>query len=178
MNSLGLLLSAVGAALLLLDSKGKVNGLFIGDLFILINAISYGIFLIIARQLMRTYDSVTVIFWIFLIGACITFPYSYFNYHTTNWVAISLYAWLALGFIVVFATIINYYIGVDVLKDVSPAVSSIYVYIQPILTTIIAMYFGSDHMDIQKFFYSLAILLGVYLVGKSASKKISEPTEK
>ena len=178
MNTLGLLLSAIGAALLLLDSKGRLDGLFLGDLFILINAVSYGIFLIIARQLMRTYDSVTVIFWIFLIGACITFPYSYSNYVTTNWVEIPLYAWLSLGFIVVFATIVNYYIGVDVLKDVSPAVSSMYVYIQPILTTVVAMYFGSDHMDVQKFFYSLAILLGVYLVGKSASKKISEPADK
>lgn len=178
LNTLGLLLSASGAALLLLDSKGKLDGLFIGDLFILINAISYGIFLIIARQLMRTYDSVTVIFWIFLIGACITFPYSYTNYNTTNWQEIPLFAWLSLGFIVVFATIVNYYIGVDVLKDISPAVSSMYVYIQPILTTVIAMYFGSDHMDVQKFFYSLAILLGVYLVGKSSSKKIAAPAEK
>ena len=169
MNTLGLLLSATGAALLLLDSKGKLDGLFIGDLFILINAISYGIFLIIARQLMRNYDSVTVIFWIFLIGACITFPYSYTKYTYTDWAHFPMYAWLSLGFIVVFATIVNYYIGVDVLKDVSPAVSSMYVYIQPILTTIIAMYFGSDKMDVQKFFYSLAILAGVYLVSKGTS---------
>lgn len=177
MNTLGLLLSATGAALLLLDSKGKLDGLFIGDLFILINAISYGIFLIIARQLMRTYDSVTVIFWIFLIGACITFPYSYTKYVSTDWAHLPTNVWLSLGFIVVFATIVNYYIGVDVLKDVSPAVSSMYVYIQPILTTIIAMYFGSDKMDVQKFFYSLAILLGVYLVSKGTTKKLVKSAE-
>ena len=171
MNTLGLTLSAAGAALLLLDSKGKPDGLFIGDLFILINAISYGIFLIIARQLMGKYDSVTVIFWIFLIGACITFPYSYMNYTHTDWAHIPVGAWLALAFIVIFATIINYYIGVDVLKDVSPAVSSMYVYIQPIFTTAIAMYFGSDKMDAQKFLYAVAILLGVYLVSKSTGRK-------
>ncbi|ABG59662.1 DMT family transporter [Cytophaga hutchinsonii] len=171
MNTLGLTLSAAGAALLLLDSKGKLNGLFIGDLFILINAISYGIFLILARQLMQKYDSVTVIFWIFLIGACLTFPYSYANYTHTDWAHLPVLVWLAVGFIVVFATIVNYYIGVDVLKDVSPAVSSMYVYIQPIFTTAIAMYFGSDKMDAQKLFYALAILLGVYLVSKSTGKK-------
>ena len=174
MNTLGLLLSAAGAALLLIDSKGKLNGLFLGDLFILINAISYGIFLILARQLMRGYDSVTVIFWIFLIGACITFPYSYIRYEYTDWAHLPSYAWVALGFIVVFATIINYYIGVDVLKDVSPAVSSMYVYIQPIITTLIALYFSSDKMDLQKFLYSLAILLGVYLVSKGTTKKLPE----
>lgn len=176
-NTLGLLLSATGAALLLLDSKGKLNGLFTGDLFILINAVSYGIFLILARQLMQKYNSVTVIFWIFLIGACITFPYSYSNYTYTDWAHIPVQAWLSLGFIVVFATIINYYIGVDVLKDVSPAVSSMYVYIQPIFTTAIAMYFGSDTMDVQKLFYSLAILLGVYLVSKSTGKKTIQTEE-
>ena len=180
MNSLGLVLSAAGAAILLLDSKGKLEGIFIGDLFILINAISYGIFLVIARQLMLTYDSVTVIFWIFLLGAIMTFPYSFTNYTPTDWQNIPLYAWASLGFIVIFATIVNYYIGVDVLKDVSPAVSSMYVYIQPILTTFVAMYFGSDKMDGQKLISSIAILVGVYLVSKSSPKQgeqIKSPTE-
>ena len=166
-NLFGLLLSATGAVILLLDSRGKFEGLFIGDVFILINAISYGIFLILARQLMRTYDSVTVIFWIFLMGACLSFPYSYLNYTTTDWLHIPTYAWLSLGFIVVFATIVNYYIGVDVLKDISPAVSSMYVYIQPIVTTLVALYFGSDALDDKKLLSSIAILVGVYLVGKS-----------
>jgi len=39
-NVAGLLLSATGAVILLLDSKGKFEGLFLGDIFILVNAIS------------------------------------------------------------------------------------------------------------------------------------------
>lgn len=177
-NVAGLLLSATGAVILLLDSKGKFEGLFLGDIFILVNAISYGIFLILARQLMRTYDSVTVIFWIFLMGTFLSFPYCYSNYHYTDWLHIPMYAWLSLGFIVVFATIINYYIGVDVLKDISPAVSSMYVYIQPIVTTLVALYFGSDKLDGQKLISSAAILVGVYLVGKSSEiKEVLAKTE-
>ena len=177
-NVVGLLLSAAGAVVLLLDSKGKFEGVFIGDLFILVNAISYGIFLILARQLMRTYDSVTVIFWIFLMGTFLSFPYCYSNYQYTDWLHIPTYAWLSLGFIVVFATIINYYIGVDVLKDISPAVSSMYVYIQPIITTCVALYFASDKLDGQKLISSVAILLGVYLVSKStANRQVSTNTE-
>lgn len=178
-NVIGLLLSATGAVVLLLDSKGKFEGLFVGDIFILVNAISYGIFLILARQLMRRYDSVTVIFWIFLMGTFLSFPYCYSNYVYTDWMHIPLSAWLALAFIVVFATIVNYYIGVDVLKDVSPAVSSMYVYIQPIVTTFVALYFGSDKLDGEKLLSSVAILLGVYLVGKSsAAKDVSAKPEK
>jgi drug/metabolite transporter (DMT)-like permease len=177
-NVAGLLLSAGGAVVLLLDSKGKFEGLFLGDIFILVNAISYGIFLILARQLMRSYDSVTVIFWIFLMGTFLSFPYCYSNYTYTDWLHIPTYAWLSLGFIVVFATIVNYYIGVDVLKDISPAVSSMYVYIQPIITTLVALYFGSDKLDGEKLISSVAILLGVYLVGKSSqTKELAEKTE-
>jgi drug/metabolite transporter (DMT)-like permease len=171
-NVFGLILSATGAVILLLDSRGKFEGLFIGDVFILVNAVSYGIFLILARQLMRSYDSVTVIFWIFLMGTCLSFPYCYTNYEVTDWAHIPLYTWFGLGFIVVFATIINYYIGVDVLKDISPAVSSMYVYIQPIVTTAVAMYFGSDKLDGQKLISSLAILVGVYLVSKTTNKAV------
>jgi drug/metabolite transporter (DMT)-like permease len=169
-NVIGLVLSATGAAVLLLDSKGKFEGLFIGDIFILVNAISYGIFLILARQLMRSYDSVTVIFWIFLMGTFLSFPYCYSNYIHIDWLHVPLYAWLSLAFIVIFATIINYYIGVDVLKDVSPSVSSMYVYIQPIITTFVALYFASDKLDGKKLISSAAILLGVYLVGRSSEK--------
>jgi len=163
----GLLLSAIGATLLLLDSKGKFNGLFIGDLLILLNAISYGIFLIIARQLMVKYDSISVIFWIFLIGTVLTFPYSYIYFDNPDWSFIPLEGWLALVFIVIFATIINYYIGVDVLKDVSPAVSSMYVYIQPIIAASVAIFFVSDVLDAQKIICSVAILSGVYLVARN-----------
>jgi len=164
---IGLVLSATGATLLLLDSKGKFNGLFIGDVLVLLNAISYGIFLVIARQLMSKYDSVSIIFWIFLIGTILTFPYSFSYFETPNWEHIPLQAWLALGFIVIFATIINYYIGVDVLKDVSPSVSSMYVYIQPIIAAAVAVFFVSDKIDLQKIVSSVAILSGVYLVAKT-----------
>lgn len=162
----GLLLSACGAIYLLLHSKGTFNGLFIGDLLIVSNAISYGIFLLIVRPLMVKYDSASVIFWIFLIGMILSFPYSYSKYEQPQWELIPLQAWLALSYVIVFATILNYYLSIDVLKDVSPAVSSIYVYIQPVITAAVAIYFLSDVLDIQKLFSSIAILAGVYLVSK------------
>ncbi|MBC7450933.1 MAG: DMT family transporter [Cytophagales bacterium] len=162
----GLVISASGAVMLLLHSKGTFTGLFIGDILVILNAISYGIFLVIARRLIMKYDSATIVFWIFLIGTILSFPYSFTHFTVPEWRMIPMQAWLALGFIIVFATILNYYLSLDVLKDVSPSISSIYVYIQPIIAAAVAIYFSSDALDMQKFMSSIAILAGVYMVSK------------
>ncbi|MCU0417678.1 MAG: DMT family transporter [Cytophagaceae bacterium] len=163
---IGLGLSAIGAALLLLHSKGKPNGIFLGDLLVLSNSISYGIFMIVVRDIMKKYDSIVVLFWLFLIGMFLASPYLYYNINSNDWHPIPSEAWMALLYVIIMATIVNYYIGIDVLKDISPSTSSIYVYVQPLTTMIIAISLGKDHLELERTLAAVAIIAGVYLVSK------------
>ncbi len=73
---LGVLLGASGALLLIgLKPKGGATGAtMLGDAFILINAISYGLYLVLVKPLMRKYTAVTVMAWC-LIGLVMVLPF-------------------------------------------------------------------------------------------------------
>ena len=66
---LGITIGSIGAIFLILYGN-KVQGTssFLGNLFVFLNACSYGLYLVIAKTLMKKYNAITVISWIFLFG--------------------------------------------------------------------------------------------------------------
>ena len=46
----------------------------VGDMMIVFNALSYGVYLVIARPLMLRYHVLTVVFWVFVFGGIINIP--------------------------------------------------------------------------------------------------------
>ena len=67
---IGIILGASGAILLIAYGKdiSFEQAHLLGDLFILINAISYGVYLVIVKTLMRKYHPITIMKWLFGIG--------------------------------------------------------------------------------------------------------------
>jgi len=64
----GVLLGASGAILLTLKGAVGNGDSIIGDLFLLINAMSYALYLVLAKPLMSRYAPITVITWVFTFG--------------------------------------------------------------------------------------------------------------
>ena len=74
---LGIALGAAGAITLLLNSGGgglESHASWQGDLMVLLNAASYGVYLVIVKPLMSKYRPITVISWVFLFGGLMSFP--------------------------------------------------------------------------------------------------------
>ena len=67
-RSSGVLIGAIGAILLTLTAGTGTGDSGLGDLFILINASSYAIYLVIVKPLMSKYKPITVITWVFTFG--------------------------------------------------------------------------------------------------------------
>ena len=164
---MGIILGAVGAVLLLINSATKSgNSTFTGDLLILLNAASYGVFLVLVKPLMAKYNAFTLVKWFFLIGMIIVLPFGLTDLFEVKWSEIPLPIWFAIAFIVIFTTILNYYINVGVMKFVNPSVAGIYIYLQPPITSIIAIAWGKDELTWEKAAYSILVFGGVYLVSK------------
>ena len=168
---LGILTGAAGVIMLLLSSSQKgPEDIFIGDLLILINATSYACFLVAVKPLMLKYHPVTVLKWIFLMGLVLVIPFGYTGMQHIEWSTIPQDAFLALVFVIVFATIITYYLNTGVLKTIDPSLAGIYIYIQPMLAAIIAVAMNKDQLTMQKTLFSMMILLGVYLVSSGQNR--------
>jgi drug/metabolite transporter (DMT)-like permease len=174
----GIILGVMGAILIIVVGKTiTMNGsTALGDFFILINATSYAIYMIIAKPLMLKYKTITVIKWVFLIGWLFVFPFGFSELNAVEWNTFSTHIWWATTFVVIGTTFLAYFLNTYALRDLSPSIVSFYIYLQPLVASFIAVYYGRDSITIVKIISAALIFTGVYLVSKKSSHQKSMKT--
>lgn len=165
----GIIAGISGAALLILyrDNLDFSQGNMRGDIFIFLNAVSYGIYLVIVKPLMKTYSPVTVMMWVFFFGSIFVLPFGYKELGEVNWKGFSDYTWFAVFYVVVGTTFFAYLLNTIALKNVNPSVVSIYIYLQPLFATFVALITGKDKFSLIHSFSALLIFTGVFLVSNN-----------
>ena len=171
LKSLGIGLGLSGALTLILFRNGLSSIQFggqtiTGDLLVLCNAISYGVYLVIVKPVMKTYAPITVIKYVFLFGFLIVIPFGFNQFTQVQWSEMPGYIWGETAFVVIGTTFFAYLLNIFALKKVSPSIVSIYIYSQPLLAGLIATLLGKDTIDVVKIVATVLIFSGVYLVSK------------
>lgn len=172
----GIILGIIGASSLLLWGKSVSFGTAsaMGDLFILINSLSWGIFLIIVKPMMNKYRTATVMKWVFLYGMFMVFPFGWEPFRRIEWHTFGTEIWLAVFYVVIITTAIAYMLNTYALKKLSPSAVSAYIYLQPVFATAFAIMMGRDHLNPLHLLSAVLIFAGVYLVsGAGTGKQIS-----
>ncbi len=168
---LGILLGGTGAFLLI--GYGKAVGFSkeqaLGDIMILINAASYGIYLVLVKKLMRRYNALTVVMWVFSFGLIFVFPFGISEFLAIDWATFDTRIWLVVFYVIVFVTFLTYLFNAYALKIVNPSVVSIYIYLQPLFASFIALTFFGESLSFIKIIAALLIFTGVFLVSKKSS---------
>jgi drug/metabolite transporter (DMT)-like permease len=166
---LGLTLSTLGAIWLVQEAaSGGLTGResVAGDLMILLNAASYGLYLVLVKPLTAKYKPVTILFYMFMTGGVVNMlvgiPYLW-EFQFNN---LSSDAWLGLLFLLIGATILAYLLNAWAMIRVSPVWVGTYIYLQPVLTMLISSIVLSGSITLNRILNALIILLGVYLTGK------------
>jgi drug/metabolite transporter (DMT)-like permease len=170
----GILIGLGGAALLILSgtisSEKQDNAL--GDIFIFINAVSWGTFLVLVKPLMQKYHTITVLKWVFLFGMIILIPLGWTGMMDVAWPELTGRTWFGIIFVVVAVTYIAYLMNIYGLKILSPTVVSAYIYLQPLLAAGIAVYLGKDEITWQKSVSAVLILGGVMLASQNRKQAL------
>ena len=165
----GISLGLLGAAMLIL--KGGDVDLSLthqkGNMYVFINATSYGLYLVIVKPIMKKYNPITVMFFLFSFGLIYVLPFGFNNLINIDWAIIPKHIYMEIFFVVVCTTFIAYLCNANALKHLSPTTVSIYIYLQPILATVFAIIWGSDRLDGEKVLAAIFIFIGVYLVSTS-----------
>ena len=177
-KGIGILLGALGAStLIFLGQKGDQHSSTMGDLFILINAMSYGMYLVLVKPLMQKYRPMTVITWAFTFGAMFVmlYPPTWGQVQEFTQIEVPVAIWLRIGFVVLFVTFFAYLFSVIALKYVSPTVTSSYIYFQPLLAALfVVLFFHLGFEDYrgglswEKGMCGLLIFCGVYLISRKS----------
>lgn len=162
----GLSCGIIGAILLLLGPSLSFNSTTLwGDLMVMTNAIIYAYYLIIAKPLLHKYSPLTVIKWTFLFGGLLVIPFGFTELKQVQWQTIPNAIWSAIIFLVIGATYITYVLNAWALRNANATLVGAYIYLQPVLATIIAVSIGKDSLTLPKILFSFLIFIGVYLVG-------------
>lgn len=181
-KALGVALGATGAlSLIALKPDGDAGGATVlGDMFILINATAYGIYLVIVKPLMRRYTAITVMSWSFMFGMCMVLPFGVSDLADLAPSVWSTHIWMALAFVVVMVTFVAYLLNTWALRFVSASVVGTYIYMQPVLAALFSWLFvriGPERIGIPgthaaelgwpQVCCAAAIFLGVHMVGRA-----------
>ena len=163
---IGLCFGVFGAILLLLGPSLSFNSTTLwGDLMVMTNAIIYAYYLIIAKPLLHKYSPLTVIKWTFFFGGLLVIPFGFTELQEVQWHTIPNSIWSAIIFLIIGATYITYVLNAWALRNANATLVGAYIYLQPVLATIIAVSIGKDSLTLPKVLFSLLIFIGVYLVG-------------
>ena len=171
----GIFLGLAGAATLILKS-GAIsldNDYFIGNFLVFVNATSYSIYLVIVKGLMTKYNPITVMFYVFSFGLIFVFPFGISELSNVSLEIFTLEIFLKVGFVVICTTFLAYLFNAFALKSLNPSVVSIYIYLQPVLATVIAIILKSDSLDLIKIISSVFIFSAVFLVSMPSKKSIT-----
>ena len=170
----GLIFGAVGAGILILmGSKTNGEASMFGDLCIIVNAISYAIYLTIVKPLMSKYNPVTIILLNFLTGFGWVAIFGLQDALKVDWAAIPNQYYWNFGFVILGATFLVYLLNIIAMKSVSPTTVSSYIYIQPLFAILIAIFFTTETTSFSTILGGTLIILGLYLINKTSKSIIT-----
>jgi len=165
---LGLSLGVIGALLIIIfkaDFSFDSNT-WPGDVMILMNAASYGVYLVIVKPLMIKYQPLTIIKWVFTFGLLYVIPFGFYDFMAIEWSSFTTTIWLETAFVVICTTFFAYLLNIFALKKLQPSTVSTYIYTQPVLASFFAIIMGKDELSLVKIVGAVLIFTGVYIVSK------------
>lgn len=96
------------------------------------------------------------------VSHCASFTWQ--DFANVSWSELSLETWASIAFVVLGATFSVYILNGWALQYVNPSVVGVYIYVQPLLATAIALYFVQGELTWAKVGFAGLIFIGVFLV--------------
>ena len=162
---LGIIIGALGAVMLITNGKFQfeTNDQLWGDIMIFINASSYAVYLVIVKKLMKKYNPLTIVKWVFLFGFLFVLPFGYGDLQQIDTATFSPTIWYSIAYVLLGTTFLTYFLNAQALNIVNPSTVSIYIYLQPLFATIIAILMGSAELNSTKISAGIIIISGLIL---------------
>lgn len=165
-KGIGLFLGIGGAVLLILSKEPATHAAdyLLGDLLILINAVSYAVYFILVKPLMQRYSPLHVIRWVFTFGLFFILPFGWAQIGEVQFSSFESYHFIALFAVVITGTFLAYYFNAFGIQQLGAGTTGSYIYTQPVFAVLIATFFLGEVLSVQKIVAGCAIFLGVFLV--------------
>ncbi len=164
-KSIGLLIGLGGAVLIVIPEGSRgYQGNWMGDLMVLLNALTYGAYLVLVKPLLDRYEPITIAKWGFLIGFLIVIPFGLQDALVIRWSGLPPKVYWSMFYSIIGVTVLVYIVNIWAMKKVSPSTVGAYIYVQPVFATLIALLFFDEQFLIKHLIAAALVFLGVAMV--------------
>jgi drug/metabolite transporter (DMT)-like permease len=163
----GIALAAIGV-ILLIDPRNASfsSSTTIGDLMIIVNSLSYGIYVAISKETITRNGALKSIAWIFVFASIICVPWGTYSMYNSEVENVTPVIWLLVLYIGLFATAAPYLLNAWALARVNPSVVAVFVYLQPLIGFGMAIIFLGEKPDLKLGLAAILVFAGLFLVTK------------
>ncbi|MFI3286314.1 MAG: DMT family transporter [Rikenellaceae bacterium] len=167
----------MGGALAVIISGGdgsKVSSALGGNTLMFLYTIAAGFYMVWLQPIFKKYKSITLMRWIYSISALMFLPFGLPPTLANPFSTLSPHILALATFVIVVPTflpnlLLNYALG-----RVTPTVSSIYSYLQPILAIGVSVWLGLGKLHWSTLIFGAVIITGVTLVIRSYGRGLSD----
>jgi len=139
------------------------NEALIGDIFCLVSAVAWGIYVAVQIPLLRRYSTTKVMAYAAGFGTIFILPFTVGDLMTQNWGAISLPGWGLIVYYVVISGYVAMVLWSRGIRSWGPARASVYSYLNPIFGIVSGMIFLGEAMVPVQLVGTVAVFVGLGL---------------
>lgn len=167
----GVLIGILGAIILIFNSSSVVgDNNLLGIIIALISVTSYALYLIIIRSVATKYNPLTQMKWTYLSACLFLLPITEMSGQEPIIPSFSLNMIAGLSFIIIFVTVIGFMLVPYGLRVLRPTTVSVYINLQPVVSSFVAIILGQDIFTWDKPIAGLLVMIGAYIVTTSPAK--------
>ena len=169
---IGLLFGVSGAMVLILakEKSGNPNDVLLGDILILLNAISYTFYFVMVKPLIKEYNPIMVLRIIFTIGLVMMLPFCWGQVSEIQWQTYGMKEFLMLASVTLLGTFCAYLFNIYGIKILGASTAGSYIYSQPFFAAAIAIIFLGETIAVYKVLAAVLIFAGVYVANKKSNE--------
>jgi drug/metabolite transporter (DMT)-like permease len=172
---LGIALAAIGVLYLIGPGRAQFSSATrAGDLLIVSNSLCYGAYIAVSKDLVKRYNALNVITWIFVVGCVATIPVGIVSMASIPFRSVPLSVWLAIVYVILLPTAGAYYLNAWALARVPPSTVAVYIYLQPLFAFVLAPLILRESLSWRAVIASLLIFSGVLVVTRRREKPAEE----
>jgi len=167
----GILLALVGV--LIVISKGDIDSIWIGkfgapgDILILISAVNWAVFSVLSRRGLKTYAASLMMFYVMILGWLFTSLLFLPSKGFAEIGRLTFNGWMGISFLGIFCSGLAYIAWYDALQALTTAQTGVFLYIEPIVTVVVAFFILGEAITPALLIGGAIILFGVWLVNRN-----------
>ena len=166
----GILLAFIGVLVVVYD--GDLSAISLrnfgkpGDILILISAINWTVFSVLSRTGLNQHPATFMMFYVMLLGWLFTSILFFATEDISDIQNLTVNGWVGLAFLGIFCSGLAYIAWYDALQTLGTAETGVFLYIEPLVTVIVAFFVLSEAITFASLLGGGVIILGVWLVNR------------